>query len=111
MTGISPMSSGLQGIGGGGAPSKSGGNSKLEALERKLAQLKGEKEKAVRNKDGEKAKKLEEEIRKVEKQIEQLKAKEKQKKQEQDKAPENGGSGYGQMPGVGDLGNLVDVYG
>ena len=111
MTGINPMSSGLQGIGGGAAPSKSGGNSRLEALERKLAQLKGEKEKAVRNKDGEKAKKLEEEIRKVEKQIQQLKAQEKQKKQDQGKDPEKAENGYGQMPEFGGLGNLVDVYG
>lgn len=109
---VNPMSSGLQGIGGGSAPSPSGGDSRLKALEKKLAQLKGEKEKAVRNKDAEKAKKLEEEIRKVEKQIQQLKAKEKQK---EDQDPERNGNkapnGYGQMPLPGGLGSLVDVYG
>ena len=109
MTGINPMSSGLQGIGGGGGPSPSGTNPKLAALERKLSQLKGEKEKAVRNKDAEKAKKLEEDIRKVEKQFQELKAKEKEK-EEQGERGGSGQTGYGPTARFAGLGNLVDRY-
>lgn len=81
MTGINSVSSGMEGVQGiGPSPGK---DSRLKVLEQKLAQLKGEKEKAVKNRDKEKVKELEKEIQKVEQQIEQLKRREKKGKKEE----------------------------
>ncbi len=111
MAGVNAMGAGIQAM---AAPqANSGGNPRLQALERKLSQLKDEKEKAVRNKDKEKEKKLEEEIKNVEKQIEQLKLKEKQKKEQGNKGGQEEAED-GQNPGpyasLG-LGGMIDVYG
>jgi len=66
-----------------------GGDSRLKALEQKLQKLNQEKEKAVRNHDEEKVKKLEQQIENVKRQIEQLKRK-KQKEDKEKKAEEPG---------------------
>ena len=82
--------------------SGSGKSPRLAALEQKLQRLNSEKEKAVRNKDKEKERKLEQEIQAVRQQIQQLKQKE---KKEQDKSqPENPASPNEpfSVPGLGD---------
>ena len=106
MTGINSVSSGMEGVQGiGPSPGK---DSRLKVLEQKLAQLKGEKEKAVKNRDKEKVKELEKEIQKVEQQIDQLKRREKKGKKE-----ENSQEAHGYMPKpVSDqVGREIDVYG
>lgn len=107
MTGIIAAGFSPQGIGGGGSVPSSN-TSRLKALEKKLVQLKEEKEEAVKNKDQEKAKKLEQEIRNVEQQIEQLKKKEDKEKQKQEGEETDG---YRQKPVDPAAGNLIDVYG
>lgn len=110
MTGVNAMTSGIQGM--AGREFSSGGGSRLEALERKLSQLREEKEEAVRNKDKEKARKLEQEIQKIEKQIEQLKRKEKEKERQGGPKSENGEeAGYGGRPMRLGTGDRIDVYG
>lgn len=95
-SGISAAADSPQNIGG------SGKSPRLAALEQKLLRLNNEKEKAVRNKDKEKERKLEQEIQAVRQQIQQLKQKEK-KEQEKDK-PENPISPNepSSVPGLGD---------
>jgi len=102
MTGMNPISTGISPQ----SPAASS-DSRLKALEQKLAQLKTEKEKAVRNHNKDKVKELEKEIQKVEQQIEQLKQKEKKKGKEQKKDGDRE-SAYGQMVPDPRLGNLVD---
>lgn len=109
MTGIIAPGFGSQGVGGGGNVPSSGA-SRLKALEKKLAQLKDEKEEAVKNKNKDKARELEQEIQKVEQQIRQLKKKEdREKEREKEKGEE--APGYGQRPVDPETGNLIDVYG
>lgn len=99
---------------GNGIPSMngadfSGGGSdpRLKALEQKLQKLTQEKKRAVRNKDGEKVKQLEQEIENVKKQIEQLKKK-KQKEDSEDKDGKAGAPAQAPAPFGGALGEHVD---
>ncbi len=109
MTGIIAPGFGPQGVGtGGNVPSSD--TSRLKAREKKLAQLKDEKDEAVKNKDREKARELEQEIRKLEQQIQQLKKKADREKEREKQAGEEA-PGYGQKPVDPETGNLIDVYG
>lgn len=109
MTGIPAAGSGVQSMGmGGGVPSQ--GNARLKALENKLAQLKDEKQKAVKNKNQDKVKELEKEIQKVEQQIKQLKMKEQKKEQAKKEDEEQQEPGQ-RAPLEDGTGDLIDVYG
>ena len=105
MTGMNPISTAAS----GGIPQSSPADSRIKALEQKLAQLKTQKEKAVRTHDKDREKELEKEIRNVERQLEQLKQKEKRKGKEQKDG--EGEPGHRQISRDPRLGNLVDVYG
>lgn len=110
MAGVSAVGIGgnVQGACGRNILSDGSSDVRLKALEKKLSQLKEEKEKAARNKDAEKERKLEEEIRKVERQIEQIKRKE--KREEEETGGENAVAGRSPGGWCG-LGDVVDVWG